>query len=157
MFSENERAAVVPLIERYVPRESLIGMLMKHSSSYTVVKSSASGAWQHDPFTWGIDGFEFVTCDELSQSARFAHDVLNDWLARYDDEEACVIVDAMFSAMRASGAQDFAEIIQPGPRTLALLRDAAKNTDEKTRVTLMDAIGDLAEVAARRAWYGQKR
>lgn len=157
MFSENERAAVVPLIERYVPRESLIGMLMKHSSSYTVVKSSASGAWQHDPFTWGIDGFEFETCDELSQSARFAHDVLNDWLARYDDEEARVIVDAMFSAMRASGAQDFAEIIQPGPRTLALLRDAAKNTDEKTRATLMDAIGDLAEVAARRAWYGQKR
>ena len=157
MFSENERAAVVPLIERYVPRESLIGMLMKHSSPYTVVKSSASGAWQHDPFTWGIDGFGFEVCDELAQSARFAHDVLNDWLARYDDGEARVIVDAMFSAMRASGAQDFAEIIQPGPKALALLRDAAKNTDEKTRATLMDAIGDLAEVAAHRAWYGQKR
>lgn len=156
VFSENERAAVVPLIERYVPRESLIGMLMKHSSPYTVVKSSASGAWQHDPFTWGIDGFEFERCDGLAQSAQFAHDVLNNWLARYNDEEARVIVDAMFEAMRASGAQNFSEIIQPGPKSLSLLRDAAKNTDDETRATLMDAIGDLAEVAARRVWYGQK-
>lgn len=156
VFSESERVAAVPLIERYVPRESLIGMLMKHSSPYTVVKSSASGAWQHDPFTWGIDGFEFERCDGLAQSAQFAHDVLNDWLARYNDEEARVIVDAMFEAMRASGAQSFSEIIQPGPKSLSLLRDAAKNTDDETRATLMDAIGDLAEVAARRVWYGQK-
>lgn len=156
VFSESERVAAVPLIERYVPRESLIGMLMKHSSSYTVVKSSASGAWQHDPFTWGIEGFEFERCDGLAQSAQFAHDVLNDWLARYNDEEARVIVDAMFEAMRASGAQSFSEIIQPGPKSLSLLRDAAKNTDDETRATLMDAIGDLAEVAARRVWYGQK-
>lgn len=142
--------------ERYVPRESLIGMLMDCPVPYAVVQSSAAGVWQHDPFSWGVDGFDFLRCSGLAASAQFAHDVIARWLARYDEREARSIVDALFEAMRASGAHDFSDMLKFGPQTLGMLRDAAKNTDDATRATLMSAIGDLAEVAAHRAWYGQK-
>ncbi|MFR5000780.1 MAG: hypothetical protein ACLUCU_10080, partial [Slackia sp.] len=109
-----------------------------------------------DPFSWGVDGFDFLRCSGLAASAQFAHDVIGRWLARYDEGEARGIVDALFEAMRASGAHDFSDMLKFGPQTLGMLRDAAKNTDDATRAILMSAIGDLAEVAAHRAWYGQK-
>lgn len=155
VFDDAQKTALTHLLDRYVPRESLIGMLMEFPAPYSVVQSSESGAWQHDPFSWGIDGFDFVRCDDLSSSAQFAHDVIAAWLARYDEHQARKIVDALFGAMKASGAQDFSEFLRFGPKTLGLLRDSAKNTDEETRAVLTAAIGDLAEEAAHRAWRGQ--
>lgn len=155
VFDAAQSAALAHLLDRYVPRESLIGMLMEYPAPYSVVQSSESGAWQHDPFSWGIDGFDFERCSGLASSAQFAHDVIARWLARYDERQAREIVDALFEAMKASGAQDFSEFLKFGPKTLGLLRDAAKNSDEETRAVLTAAIGDLAEEAAHRAWRGQ--
>lgn len=149
------RERLARLVERYVPRESFIGMLMEHPVPYAAVQSSASGVWQHDPFSWGVDGFRFLGCAGISSSAAFAHDVVERWLARYDEGQARAIVDALFEAMRASGAHDFADVLKFGPKTLPLLRDAAKNTDDDTRAVLTAAVADLAEELARRAWYGQ--
>lgn len=154
-LDEVEWRTLASAVERYVPRESLIGMLMEHPVPCVVVQSNLAGVWQHDPFSWGVEGFDFARCSGLAPSAQFAHDVVNRWLARYDEGQACAIVDALFEAMKASGAQDFSAILKFGPQTLGMLRDAAKNTDEETRAILMAALGDLAEVAARRAWYGQ--
>lgn len=156
-LSEGEWRSLTSSVERYVPRESLIGMLMEHPVPCAVVQSNLAGAWQHDPFSWGVDGFDFARCSGLSSSAQFTHDVVNRWLARYDEKQARAIVDALFEAMKASGAQDFSDMLKFGPQTLGMLRDAAKNTDEETRSILMSALGDLAEVAARRAWYGQEK
>lgn len=157
VLAEEEWRVLASKVERYVPRESLIGMLMEHPVPCAVVQSNLAGAWQHDPFSWGVEGFDFARCDGLSSSARFTHDVVDRWLARYDEEQARAIVDALFEAMKAGGAQDFSVMLKFGPQTLGMLRDAAKNTDEKTRATLMAALGDLAEAAARRAWYGQEK
>lgn len=156
VLGKTQRDRLARLTQRYVPRESLIGMLMDCPVPYVAVQSSASGVWQHDPFSWGVDGFDFLRCSGLAASAQFAHDVIGRWLARYDEGEARGIVDALFEAMRASGAHDFSDMLKFGPQTLGMLRDAAKNTDDATRAILMSAIGDLAEVAAHRAWYGQK-
>ncbi len=154
-FDAGRNAELARLIDRYVPRESLIGMLMECPAPYSVVQSSESGAWQHDPFSWGVEGFDFARCSGLASSAQFAHDVIESWLARYDEHQARGIVDALFEAMKASGAQDFSEFLKFGPKTLGLMRDAAKNSDEETRAILTAAIGDLAEEVAHRALRGQ--
>lgn len=156
-LSQAEQQVVAPLVERYVPRESLIGMLMHHPVPYAAVRSNASGIWQHDPFSWGVEGFDFARCAGIAPSSQFAHDVVASWLARYDEQDARCIVDALFDAVKAGGARDFSDVLQFGPKTLALLRDAAKNADESTRAILMSAVGDLAEEAAHRAWRGPGR
>lgn len=156
-LSDAERKTLSCLVERYVPRESLIGMLLEYPVPYAVVESSGSGVWQHDPFSWAGDGFDFVRCSGLAPQSQFSSDVIASWLERYDDDQARTLVDALFDAMKASGAQDFSEFVQFGPKTIALLRDAAKNTDETTRGILLDAVGTLANEAAKRAWFGKAK
>ena len=106
------------------------------------------------PFSWEVDGDDFVYLDNLTENARFTDALLTEWLARYSDEEAAAIVDALFKAVEASGAQNATEVFFGGAKTVALLSEAAKNIDGTARETLVGALGSLAELAGHRVTQG---
>lgn len=141
-------------IHRTVPQESVVGMLMESHAEPRVVKSTEHGLMQHSPFTWEIDGEDFVYLDSLTDSAKFTDTVFTEWLSRYSDEEAAAVVDALFKAIEASGAQNATEVFFGGPKTVALITDAAKKIDGDARETLIAALGAFAEIAARTATHG---
>lgn len=136
-------------IHRTVPQESVVGMLMETPVEPRVVKSIEHGIMQHSPFTWEVAGDDFAYLDDLTDSAKFTDAVFSEWLARYTDDEAKAIVDALFKAIEASGAQSATEVFFGGAKTVALVTEAAKNIDGAARDTLLNALGSLAEVAAR--------
>lgn len=65
-----------------------------------------------------------------------------------------MVVDALFQALEASGAQNATEVLSGGAKSISLLSEAAKNIDPGARDVLLDALGSLAEVAAREAAQG---
>ncbi|MEG0015851.1 Mbeg1-like protein [Gordonibacter sp.] len=152
-FAETDWAQLEGRIHRTVPQESVVGMFMDMQAPLLVVKSTGSGIMQHSPFTWEVKGGDFVYLDKLVDNALFADEVLTEWLGCYSDEEAARLVDAFFEAVEASGAQDANDFLSGGTKAIALLTEAAKNTGEGSRSTLMSAFTSLADVAARR--FGQ--
>lgn len=152
----DEYAAIRDRVHKTVPQDSLVGMLMDAPADLDlrVVHSSERGVNQHSVFTWDIEGDDFVYVDGLTDNARFTDAVITQWLARFSDEEAAVVVDALFKALEASGAQDATEVLSGGAKSITLLNEAAKNLDTSTRDVLLGALGSLAEVAAREATQG---
>lgn len=136
-------------IHRTVPQESVVGMLMETPIAPHVVKSSEHGIMQHSPFTWEVAGDDFAYLDDVADSAKFTDALISEWLARYTDSEAAAIVDALFKAIEASGAQNATDVFFGGAKTVALVTEAAKNIDGSARDTLLGALSALAEVAAR--------
>lgn len=149
-FSEADYEKVKNRIEKTVPGDSIVGMLMESREDYRVVVSTAKGIAAHDSFTWQIEGDRFVTADRISDSARFTDQVITEWLGSFSDDELAVIVDALFEAVKASGAEDATDILSGGTKTVQLLMDAAKNTREPARTILADAIRRLSEIVLRR-------
>lgn len=153
-FSTEDWRKLEGRIHRTVPQDSVIGMLMESHTPPRVVHSTERGLMQHSPFTWEVSGDDFVYLDRLTDNAMFTDDLLTEWLARYSDEEAAAVVDALFKAIEASGAQDATEVFFGGAKTVALLTEAAKNIDGTARDTLLAAAGSLAEIAARHVAQG---
>lgn len=145
-FAVEELEGMRDRIHKTVPRDSVVGLLMENAISYRVVASTAKGIMQHDPYSWVVDGSDFAYVDSLSDMARFWSNVLDDWLARYDDKEIQIIVDALFEALRASGAPDLTEFIKGGPRIVGRLMDAAHKTSGPSREVLIGAAATLSEV-----------
>lgn len=156
MVTESEYATIRDRVHKTVPQDSLIGMLMDSPADLNlrVVHSSDRGVQQHSVFTWDVEGDDFTYVDGLTDNARFTDAVITQWLARFSDEEAAVVVDALFKALEASGAQDATEVLSGGAKSITLLSEAAKNLDNDARDVLMNALGSLAEVAARAAAQG---
>ena len=129
---------------------------LRHRYAHGVAHPAARGA-QHRarPFAaQPVLGDDFVYLDNLTENARFTDALLTEWLARYSDEEAAAIVDALFKAVEASGAQNATEVFFGGAKTVALLSEAAKNIDGTARETLVGALGSLAELAGHRVTQG---
>lgn len=139
-------------IERIIPQDSLVGVLLECPVPARVVRSNAQGLMQHSVFTWEIsdDRSDFVEAERLGEGPQALHDVLAEWLASMDDERCEQVVDALFAALGASGARDARDVFLGGKPFPQLVSDAARNLDEESRDVLGAVLGDLAAIAARR-------
>lgn len=150
VFTGEEYAKLKDRIVKIVPVDSIVGMLMESHEDYRVVASDAKGINAHSGFTWQLNGDRFAFVDSISDSARFTDQVITEWLGSFSDEELAVIVDAMFEAIAASGAENATDILSGGAKTVQLLMDANKNTGEPARTILTEAIKRLSEIVLRR-------
>ncbi len=41
---------------RYIPQDSLVGLMLESEVPYVIVKSNATGAMQHSAMAWEIEG-----------------------------------------------------------------------------------------------------
>lgn len=139
-------------IERILPQDSLVGVLLECPAPARVVRSNAQGLTQHSVFTWEIsdDRSDFVEAERLGEGSQALHDVLAEWLASMDGERCEQVVDALFAALGASGARDARDVFLGGKPFPQLVSDAARNLDEESRDVLGAVLGDLAAIAARR-------
>ena len=54
-----EHKNVADKITTILPESSVVGMLLEHEERYEVVRSTQSGLWQHDGFSWQVRGEQF--------------------------------------------------------------------------------------------------
>lgn len=130
-------------IHTFVPQSSVVGMLLEHEESYTVVHSVGLGLLQHDPFTWEVLGRGFCRLDDVTGGSRFLDLTLREWVAAMGREERERFVDALFEILGAAGAAAQSEITPARFRSAAGVLRGLKNIDEPTRKLLGDVLGSL--------------
>lgn len=140
-------------INRTIPQESIVGMLMNCPVTAHVVQAQEHGFDQHSIFNWDVslETSNFVYAGTLSDSSQFFNEVFSEWLARYSDEQAAQIVDALFKAIEVSGISNASELFFGGIKTIPLLTKAAQNLDNESGTVLRSALGSLAAIAANHA------
>lgn len=152
-FGRDRYERLAGKLDRTLPQDSIVGMLMECCGPYRVVHADATGMNQHSVFTWEVDGDDFVYVDRVSDASEALHDIVSTWIGGYDADHARRVVDAIFAAIEASGASDAAEILLGGPSKLPLLTEAAKHIDPEARGVLRAALADLANIAVRRVGH----
>lgn len=100
----------VPLLKdritTLVPSSSIIGILMEHTLEYTVVESSSKSIFQHDPYSWLLDGPHFLYADKRSEESYLMDRISREWLSLMSREERAHFVDVVFSILESIGEDD---------------------------------------------------
>lgn len=151
VLTPEEEAAVGALVDKTVPQDAVIGMLLSHAGAYRVVKSHARGLNQHDPFSWEVVDTDFEPVDGLTSSARFVDEVLDEWLERYGEGETRIIVDALFAMLQAAGDSDLSDLFSGGTKTLHYLKNASANATGVSKRVLLEAASELSAIVVRKA------
>ncbi len=151
-FSGWQYAVVADRIEKYVPEESMVGLVMDPATDLRVVKSEGHGLEQHSTFRWQIDADkrDFVYAAGLSEGADRWRRALSDWMRGYSDEELEETADALFAAIEASegGA---GEVFEDGVQGIAGLLSSARSMDEERHKVLASAIASFRGQVVRTA------
>ena len=99
-------------IHTLVPQSSVVGMLLEHEESYTVVKSRSAGLFQHNGFTWEVMGGSFLKLDDISEESKLIDRSIKDWLSELSIEERAEAVDKLYEAIASTNAKTLSDLGQ---------------------------------------------
>ena len=113
MMGDPGYLAIVPRIRTYIPQSSVIGMLLEHEEPYTVIRSKTVSLLQHDPYSWEVEGRDFVRMQEITPESRFVDTTIKTWFAKMTSQERNQLVDVMFTLLGTGGVENATDILHP--------------------------------------------
>jgi hypothetical protein len=132
-------------IHSFVPQSSVVGMLFEHGIEYAVVKSTQTGIFQHDLYSWQITHNDMVRLDSVDQGSLFIDKTLREWLSNLDNEHRREFSEALYGILNHAEIKSFSELgadwLNPAIRMIQSLG----NLDRTTRKNMGKVIGVLFE------------
>lgn len=138
-------------VVKILPRSSLIGMIFEKEIRYITVESNRFGLAQHDPYTWRVEGEQFVRAEDIYESSRFRDNTINEWIYSLDEQQLRLFVDTLYQIITASKAENLIELTADWKKSMNSMVAALKEIDESTIRILKEIIKSLFELAGVRA------
>ncbi len=127
-------------IAAFIPKSSVVGMLLEHGEDCKIISSSEKGILSHNPLTWAVIGTTFVHENELSKSSRQINDTLRSWLSTVTMEQREQFVEALFDVISASGAQTLSDLSKERLLNIDAMIKKFISMDKVTRKMLRDTV-----------------
>lgn len=134
------------LLHKTVPESSAFGMILERRTDYRVVRSSALSVFQHEPFSWLVEGSDFVYQDQLNPSARFFDDALDTWLRGRSSEERERFIETIYELFVSTEALTWGEFQTKMLMNTRQMIGQGSRLDPETRSFIMKTLGSLAAV-----------
>lgn len=148
-LKSKEFLSISSRLRKTVPQSSLVGMLLEHQEDFRIVRSNRFSVWQHDPFSWELEGNDFRHLDDLTAGARYVNQTLNDWVRSQTPEEREVFVDALYGLIDTDNVKTFAQLSSEWKTNLPVMAQAARELDPATKLSILQTIQELARMAVK--------
>ena len=134
------------LVDKTVPDESLIGLLMEtHAQECTIVESTHPGVMQHSPFSWVVEGKAFVTKSAITYDTYKRNKRLSSWINDMDAASRERFVEILYKLAQATGEVTFSGLIDSVSNgSLSLVGKRLDALSDEDRIFFIDALDELA-------------
>jgi len=97
-------------IRTFLPKSSVVGMLLEYSRDFYVVDSDARGIFQHNPYTWLTEDDSFSYVSSTTLFSMHLSSTIRIWLKGLSSEERKRIIDIVFDVLEAGNVRTLGEI-----------------------------------------------
>ena len=127
---------IVPLAMRYIPQDSLVGLMLESEVPYVIVKSNATGAMQHSAMTWEIEDGQFIKMEKLTKNSQLNDQTLKKWTESVSDEELELFWNVFFELLFSVGIDTVNDLYGQFMHYVQEFLKAAGDMDEENRELL---------------------
>ena len=127
---------IVPLAMRYIPQDSLVGLMLESEVPYVIVKSNATGAMQHSAMTWEIEDGQFIKMEKLTKNSQLNDQTFEKWTESVSDEELELFWNVFFELLFSVGIDTVNDLYGQFMHYVQEFLKAAGNMDEEKRELL---------------------
>lgn len=106
IIEDDRYGKILPLIESYMPQESLVGMMMSHDE-FNIVRSEKHGITQHCPIYWQVMGCKFENAESFKKISVTFNRMCNKWVSEIGTDERALFVNIVFEILKAPDADTF--------------------------------------------------
>ena len=127
---------ILPKVISIIPDTAVIGMLLSSKSTHQVIKSSASGIFQHDGFSWMITRNRFARTS-LSDMGRMVEQTIGLWLEQMNDQDRKALSDAVFMILEGTGRDSFHGMNEQKWKSVEAMISSMASLPKEKRQTLL--------------------
>lgn len=138
--------AIAERVSKFIPRSSIVGMILEDHSDYEVVESRGVGLLQHNAYSWKIKDNAFVRAKNMSSGKMLRDASMNEWILSLSEEETHAFVDTLYEIVSASEASNVFEFGADWKKSLQSVFEAAKGVDDVTKKMIQKIIRSLFEI-----------
>jgi len=138
--------AIASKVAKFIPRSSLVGMILEDYSDYEVVESKAIGMLQHNTYSWKIEDGAFVRAKNMTSGKIMRDAALNEWILSLTQEETHTFVDTLYEVVSASEASNVFEFGADWKKCLQNIALAAKGVDDATKKGILKTVRSFFEI-----------
>lgn len=149
-------------VQRFVPDQSIVGMLLEQDGEYQVVKSHEIGLMQHNLFSWELDGPHFKEVEQVADSSSIIDRGVKSWLHQHSSAEREQFVEAIYEMLTSSHATTLSELAEHWKSNPAKALSALLVVEPQTRKTVIQALHQLFHTTRQelkldvKTWFQEK-
>ncbi|MBE6684588.1 MAG: DUF2974 domain-containing protein [Ruminococcaceae bacterium] len=114
ILNSEEYGKIRDKISVIIPQSSTVGTMFEKGDRYGVVKSTNTGVFQHDPYSWPLEGPRFVKLKELSKVGKKNEEQFRKKMSKMTVEEKREFVETLFDVIYATEATTLTELTRGG-------------------------------------------
>lgn len=138
-----EYKSIIGRVHKFIPDESIIGLLLYSKADTKVIGSFAKGITQHDPFSWNIIRNKFEYKEDVTASAKKIDEIIKKWSDEVDYESRALFGEIFFSSLASMGATKLSQITSNRAKSLVNIRKEIQNLDPEHQAVIMDVFSKL--------------
>ena len=96
---------VVSKAKRYIPQDSIVGLMLESQVPYHIIESQGSGISQHSALMWNIEDDHFVELTELTRNSQLTNQTFKQWTEVVSDEDLKLFFDTFFDLIFEMGVE----------------------------------------------------
>lgn len=109
-FETDGYVKIKPRVNTFVPRDSIVGMLLEHGSDYNIVESTERGIMQHDGLSWKLEGTRFERAADRSEFSYMFDKAFSSWLSTLSEDERREMIEAIFGILYSTESYTLTEL-----------------------------------------------
>lgn len=123
---------LLPILETFVPKSSVFGVLFENGEEYRVIESIKEGLLQHDLFNWKVWRNRLIPAEGLTQNSLEFNREIKQWLELLSLEQREQFVNIGYDLIQSTGAQTLSELANKSIfHSLMMFRAFSKLDKEK--------------------------
>lgn len=146
ILKEGHFTSIRNKIHKYIPRSSIVGILLEDEIEYEVIECWSIGTLQHNTYVWKSNEGEFIRSKGMTETKKRNDSALNEWIYSLSDAEVSTFIDALFDVLTASNAKNVFDLIKDPTKSVAGAFGAYKDMDQKSKDTLRVIIKRLIDI-----------
>lgn len=121
-----------------IPNYCLVGLLLRHTDNYIVIRSTKKNIYSHALVTWVVKD-NMLERSELSTFSKVLDEGVIKWLDQYDDEKREKFVEALFMIFDRANVVSLTDVLENKKLILKLIREST-GIDKETKNMIKDFI-----------------
>lgn len=142
--------AVRERISKFIPKSSIVGMILEDHTDYEVVESKGVGLFQHNAYSWKVKEGSFIRAQNMTEVRMIRDAAVNEWILSLTEEEIHAFVDTLYEVVCASEAKNVFQFGNDIKKSVQNVMEAAKEVDDSTKKMIQGILRALFEIMGER-------